>query len=394
MLFPDDAEFATATGTIRDNDGAPMIGIVTTTPSVTEADTAELVITASAEQTRALEVQLTLAEQCRADGSRGNFLGGPGDGSTPGGGCPLDGGTPGTGRTISIAASLSSTSGGSSNSVTPTTIPVTPTTIRTGQYLLTITIAAGNSTATLQLTLDDDGIDESDGSIHVAINERTDTGSGTNRLYQINPAASSATVQVADNDASTLRLAALPLDETGAGSGTGAATTVTITEGQDALFVVTATTAQSAALTVSLSLADAGPVTNNTAAESSSGGTTTPVTLTAAAPDPANPGTNSYTASLVMAAGSSTVTLKLPTVMDAEDKPNGMVTATIQSGQQLRLLPRPPPTVPPCRCRMTTRPTPIISAMAPASTVAAAPSTKAIAVTTMTRRGTSRCTLY
>ena len=133
VLFPDDAEFATATGTIRDNDGAPMIGIVTTTPSVTEADTAELVITASAEQTRALEVQLTLAEQCRADGSRGNFLGGPGDGSTPGGGCPLDGGTPGTSRTISITASLSSTSGGSSNSVTPTTIPVTPTTIRTGQ---------------------------------------------------------------------------------------------------------------------------------------------------------------------------------------------------------------------------------------------------------------------
>ena len=116
-------------------------------------------------------------------------------------------------------------------------------------------------------------IDESDGSIHVAINERTDTGSGTNRLYQINPAASSATVQVADNDASTLRLAALPLDEAGAGSGTSAATTVTINEGQDALFVVTATAAQSADAHRQPESRRCRPRhLDNTAAESSSGG--------------------------------------------------------------------------------------------------------------------------
>ena len=43
-----------------------------------------------------------------------------------------------------------------------------------------------------------------------------------------------------------------------------------------------------------------------------------------------------------MAAGSSTVTLKLPTVMDTEDnQPSGMVTATIAAGHRLRSCPGP-----------------------------------------------------
>ena len=143
----------------------------------------------------------------------------------------------------------------------------------------TVTIGTGG-TATLTVATDDDGTDETNGSVTATLQ----TGTG----YTVHGTQSAATVAVADNDVPVVRVT----------GGTG------VTEGGTAAFTLTASPAPAAAITVNVAITQSGDF-----ATSGQTGTRT-VTI----------GTG------------GTGTVNVTTVNDTADEPNGRITATVQAG--------------------------------------------------------------
>ena len=143
----------------------------------------------------------------------------------------------------------------------------------------TVTIGTGG-TATLTVATDDDGTDETNGSITATVQ----TGTG----YTAHGTQNAATVAVADNDVPVVRVT----------GGTG------VTEGTSASFTVTASPTPAAPLGVTLAIGQSGDF-----ATSGETGTRT-VTV---------PSTGS-------------VTVSVDTDDDTTDEPNGEITATVQTG--------------------------------------------------------------
>ena len=143
----------------------------------------------------------------------------------------------------------------------------------------TVTVLAGETTATLTVATDNDGVDEPDGSVTTTVQAGTGYTVGT---------ASSGTVAIADDDLPT------PAITIAAGAG--------VTEGGDATFTLTATPPPAAALEVTVTVAASGDY-GIAAGERT-------VTL---------PTTGAYT-------------LTLATVGDDRDEPNGSVSVTVDAG--------------------------------------------------------------
>ena len=148
----------------------------------------------------------------------------------------------------------------------------------------TVTISAGQTSATLTMPTEDDSTDEGDGSVTATVVSATG--------YQIG-SPSSATVAVSDDDDPPV---VTPVVSVSGGSA--------ITEGSTASFTLTATPAPQAALTVEVTVEDSGAF----AASGESG--VQQVTL----------GTT------------GTATFDVVTDDDSTDEPDGALTATVQSG--------------------------------------------------------------
>ena len=148
----------------------------------------------------------------------------------------------------------------------------------------TVTISAGQTSATLTMSTEDDSTDEGDGSVTATV------GSATS--YQIG-SPSTATVMVSDDDDPPV---VTPVVSVSGGSA--------ITEGETASFTLTATPAPQAALTVEVTVADSGAF----AASGESG------------------------AQQVTLGTTGTATFDVATENDSTDEPDGALTATIQVG--------------------------------------------------------------
>ena len=187
---------------------------------------------------------------------------------------------------ISIAAGADITEGGDATfTVTATPNPsadldVTVEVSQSGDYASTgsqtVTIPSTGS-QTLTVTTTDDANDEPDGSVTATIS----TGTG----YTVSSSASAATVAVSDDDVPEISITA------------GAA----ITEGGDATFTITATPTPSADLDVTVEVSQSG--------------------------DYASTGSQTVT---IPSTGSQTLTVT--TTDDANDEPDGSVTATVSTG--------------------------------------------------------------
>ena len=187
---------------------------------------------------------------------------------------------------ISIAAGADITEGGDATfTVTATPNPsadldVTVDVSQSGDYASTgsqtVTIPTTGS-QTLTVTTTDDAIDEANGSVTATIS----TGTG----YTVSSSASAATVAVSDDDIPEISITA----------GTA------ITEGGDATFTITATPTPSADLDVTVEVSQSG--------------------------DYASTGSQTVT---IPSTGSQTLTVT--TTNDANDEPDGSVTATISTG--------------------------------------------------------------
>ena len=151
----------------------------------------------------------------------------------------------------------------------------------------TVTIAGGQSSATLTLTTEDDSTDEADGSVSATVAGGTGYTVGS---------PSTGTVTVSDNDPTPSTTPVISIAD-----GTG------ITEGGDAVFTVSASPAPAANLTVSLTVADDG--TSDFLAPSDEG-----------------------TRTVTIAAGQSSATLTLTTEDDSTDEADGSVSATVAGG--------------------------------------------------------------
>ncbi len=143
----------------------------------------------------------------------------------------------------------------------------------------TVTIGAGG-TATLTVATDDDGTDETNGSVTATVQ----AGTG----YTAHGTQNAATVAVDDNDVPTISVT----------GGTG------ITEGGEAAFTVTASPTPAAPLGVTLAIGQSGDF-----AASGETGTRT-----------------------VTVGTSGTVNVNVTTVNDTTDEANGTITATVQAG--------------------------------------------------------------
>ena len=187
---------------------------------------------------------------------------------------------------ISITAGANITEGGDATfTVTATPSPsadldVTVDVSQSGDYASTgsqtVTIPTTGS-QTLTVTTTDDAIDEANGSVTATIS----TGTG----YTVSSSASAATVAVSDDDIPEISITA----------GTA------ITEGGDATFTITATPTPSADLDVTVEVSQSG--------------------------DYASTGSQTVT---IPSTGSQTLTVT--TTDDANDEPDGSVTATISTG--------------------------------------------------------------
>ena len=151
----------------------------------------------------------------------------------------------------------------------------------------TVTIAGGQSSATLTLTTEDDSTDEADGSVSATVAGGTGYTVGS---------PSTGTVAVSDNDPTPSTTPVISIAD-----GTG------ITEGGDAVFTVSASPAPAANLTVSLTVADDG--TSDFLAPSDEG-----------------------TRTVTIAGGQSSATLTLTTEDDSTDEADGSVSATVAGG--------------------------------------------------------------
>ncbi len=148
----------------------------------------------------------------------------------------------------------------------------------------TVTIAGGQTSATLTVPTQDDSQDEADGSVTATI-----TGSAGYTLAS----PSTATVAVSDNDE-------LPATVPVVGIAGGSA----VTEGGDAVFIVSASPAPATALTVTLTVAD--DANSDFLAQADEGEKT-----------------------VTIAGGQTSATLTVPTQDDRQDEVDGSVTATI-----------------------------------------------------------------
>ena len=211
----------------------------------------------------------------------------------------LEGMTSSTDPEITITGSSSITEGGDavftvSASVATTTnltVSLTVTDDGTSDFLAqaeegnrTVTISAGQTSATLTMSTEDDSTDEGDGSVTATV------GSATG--YQIG-SPSSATVAVSDDDDPPV---VTPVVSVSGGSA--------ITEGGTASFTLTATPAPQAALTVEVTVEDSGAF----AASGESG------------------------AQQVTLGTTGTATFDVVTENDSTDETDGALTATIQVG--------------------------------------------------------------
>ena len=153
----------------------------------------------------------------------------------------------------------------------------------------TVTILAGQASATLTLPTVNDATDEPDGSVSAVLQ------SGTGYAVA-DPPADAAKVLVSDDDDPA------PADPVVSVSGGGA-----VTEGGDAVFTVAASPAPAADLDVTLAVSD--DATADFLAAGDEGSRT-----------------------VTILAGQASATLTLPTVNDATDEPDGSVSAVLQSG--------------------------------------------------------------
>ena len=148
----------------------------------------------------------------------------------------------------------------------------------------TVTILAGQTSATLTMSTEEDSTDEGDGSVTATVVSATG--------YQIG-SPSSATVAVSDDDNPPV---VTPVVSVSGGSA--------ITEGSTASFTLTATPAPQAALTVEVTVEDSGAF----AASGESG------------------------AQQVTLGTTGTATFDVVTENDSTDEPDGALTATVQTG--------------------------------------------------------------
>ena len=153
----------------------------------------------------------------------------------------------------------------------------------------TVTILAGQASATLTLSTVNDATDEPDGSVSAVLQ------SGTGYAVA-DPPADAAKVLVSDDDDPA------PADPVVSVSGGGA-----VTEGGDAVFTVAASPAPAANLDVTLAVSDDATADFLAAGDEGSHAVT-------------------------ILAGQASATLTLSTVNDATDEPDGSVSATVQSG--------------------------------------------------------------
>ena len=151
----------------------------------------------------------------------------------------------------------------------------------------TVTIAGGQTFATLTVPTQDDSQDEADGSV-------TATITGGDGYTLASP--STATVAVSDNDEPPPIIPAITVQGGSA-----------VTEGGDAVFTVSANPAPASALTVTLTVAD--DANSDFLAQADEGGKT-----------------------VTIAGGQTFATLTVPTQDDSQDEADGSVTATITGG--------------------------------------------------------------
>ena len=159
-----------------------------------------------------------------------------------------------------------------------------------------VTVAAGQTTATLQVTIDDDTADESDSTVTATVT----AGTG----YTVGP-ANSAVVTVADSDSASTPGPTLPpatpdLPHVTITAGPS------VTEGQPATFTVRANPAPAANVQVSVTVTETGD------------------TLAASVP-----------ANVTVSAGQTTAPLQVTTDDDTDDESNSTVTARVDERRRL-----------------------------------------------------------
>ncbi len=148
----------------------------------------------------------------------------------------------------------------------------------------TVTIAAGQTSATLTVSTQDDSTDETDGSVTATVTDGAGYTAGS---------PSTATVAVADNDPTPQ---GTPVVRIAAGAG--------VTEGSDAQFTLTASPVPTTSITIDVTVTQSGDFA-----------------------------TSGQTGARTVTIGSSgTATLTVATGDDSTDEPNGSITATVQTG--------------------------------------------------------------
>ncbi len=194
---------------------------------------------------------------------------------------------------LSLSAGSAITEGGSATfTITADPAPSSDLTIaysvaQSGEYLAapgagarTVTLAAGATSAGIEVATVDDTANEADGSVSVAL--------GTGTGYSIAAGQGSAAVAVTDNDIPALTITAGP----------------GVTEGEGAAFTITADPLPAAPLDVTLTITQSGQF----AASGQLGSRTVTIPVS----------------------GSQSVTVA--TVDDAADEPNGAITAALDAG--------------------------------------------------------------
>ena len=189
--------------------------------------------------------------------------------------------TEGATATFTVTLSSAAPAGGLTVSVAVTE---SGSYIEDGSAPMTVFIAAGATTGTLAVSTEDDSLDEPDGSITVRIT----TGAG----YTVADApGNQAEVTVLDNDDPVARISA--------------ADPTTITEGADASFTVTLSSAAPAdGLTINVAVTESGSYIED----------------------------GSASATVVIAEGATTGTLTVSTEDDSLDEPDGSITVRITTG--------------------------------------------------------------
>ena len=221
-------------------------------------------------------------------------------------GCPLSEQQVRSEPEVTIGAAQDGVTEGEAVSFTVTAMPapaadlvVSVTVTETGDTLgasvpQQVTIAAGQTTATLQVTTNDDTADESNSTVTATVTAGTGYTVGS---------PDSAEVTVADDDGASTPGPTLPPATPDLPHVTITAVASSVTEGQPATFTVRANPAPAMDLMVSVTVTETG------------------TTLAASLPD-----------NVTVAAGQTTATLQVTTVDDTADESDSTVTARVASG--------------------------------------------------------------